>query len=202
MPRPPEDDAAPPASPPRGTAGDPELIAACLDGDEAAWRTLVESYSGLVYSIPLRLGLGEDAAEEIFQDVFAVLVHQLPRLRRRTALPAWLITTTHRACRRWVRRSGRRPVTEAEPLLLERSLPVELAVEWEQRHRLRRALTRLGGRCEALLTALYLSSGTGRYEQIAQQLGIPVGSIGPTRARCLRKLLELLEPPGEEGSRP
>ena len=74
-------------------------MAACLAGDESAWREVVARYGRLVHSILKRYSLDRDAAEDVFQEVFAILLRQLPGIRRRTALPKWFITTTHRTCR-------------------------------------------------------------------------------------------------------
>lgn len=65
-------------------------------------------------------------------------------------------------------------------------------LRWERQHLIREALKRLGGRCETLLSELFLGKTEGSYDAVAERLGIPVGSIGPTRARCLKKLEELL----------
>lgn len=186
-----------PADPPARTGGgdttdDLELIEACLDGDERAWKTLVERYGRLVYSIPHRYRLDDAAADDVFQEVFSILFRQLPKIRRRTGLPKWIMTTTHRVCRQWARRARRAGELPAEVERTGPPPPEELARD-EDRHRVREALARLGGRCETLLLALYASPGEASYEQIARQLNLPVGSIGPTRARCLRKLLELME---------
>jgi DNA-directed RNA polymerase specialized sigma24 family protein len=93
------------------------------------------------------------------------------------------------------RRKGRAIAPpDVRPADEEGEIPAaEQVARWEQQHLVRVGLERLGGRCEALLTALYLEPGRMSYEVISRQLQIPVGSIGPTRTRCLKKLLELLE---------
>jgi RNA polymerase sigma factor (sigma-70 family) len=170
---------------------DEALVAACVSGEEAAWNELVCRYGQLVFSIPRRYGLDPDACEDIFQEVFSILIRQLPGIRRRSGLPKWFITTTHRVCRSWFRQARRRAgglahVAEAA------APPPDLVLHWERQQVVRQALRRLGGRCEELLTALYANQGSASYEDVARQIGAPIGSIGPTRARCLRKLLELL----------
>ncbi|MHC4218430.1 MAG: RNA polymerase sigma factor [Planctomycetota bacterium] len=171
-------------------------MAACIAGDEAAWNELVGRYGQLVFSIPRRYGLDRDACEDIFQEVFSILVRQLPGIRRRTGLPKWFITTTHHVCRHWFRQARKR-AGEPSPMPETATPPAELIQEWEQQHLVRQALRRLGGRCQELLTILYANRGPASYEDVARQLDMPVGSIGPTRARCLRKLLALIE--GMEG---
>jgi RNA polymerase sigma factor (sigma-70 family) len=149
-----------------------------------------------VYSIPRRYGFPEADAEDVFQNVFAILLRRLPQLRDETRLSAWLITTTHRECwrtRAWVGRHG----AIDEQTLPDRGIPDEAdAARWEQQDLVRAALDRLGGRCRELLIALFQSPGRPDYEAISRSLGLPVGSIGPTRARCFDKLRPILESVG------
>ncbi len=171
---------------------DPELIEACLQGDEQAWRALVERYGRLVFSVARRYGLDQEAAEAIFQDVFTALIRHLPGIRRRHGLSKWLVITTQRLCWRWIDRNRRmKGVIEEGPGT--EPVPAEEALQWEQQQRVREAMSRLEARCRDLLTQLYCHAAKVPYEEIARRLGIAVGSIGPTRARCLRKLLWLLE---------
>jgi RNA polymerase sigma factor (sigma-70 family) len=172
--------------------GDAELLERCKSGDERAWATLVRRFERLVYSIPYRYGLDAEAAEDVFQQVFTALVRQLPNIRRRTALAKWFITTTGRICGRWIEQNRR---LSAAPADIEApAVPTpEVVARWESQHLLRRALGRLGGRCRELIEGMYSSTGPVSYEELARKLGIPVGSIGPTRARCLEKLLEQME---------
>ncbi|MDY7109156.1 MAG: sigma-70 family RNA polymerase sigma factor [Planctomycetota bacterium] len=177
-------DAEPPAD-------DETLVRACRAGDEAAWREIVTRYGRLVFSIPRRYGLDPEASEDVFQEVFSILVQQLPAIQNPTGLPKWLITTTHRvSCRaiRSARGKGARVQDGVDP----GAPPPEEALRWERQHLVREGLRRLGGRCEELLTALYLDHEHVSYRHIARRLGMPVGSIGPTRARCLGKLMEIL----------
>ena len=74
-----------------------------------------------------------------------------------------------------------------------REPPPDLLVHWERQHLVRTALRRLGGRCEQLLVALYTDQGPAGYEEVAAKLDMPEGSIGPGRARCLSKLLEIMK---------
>ena len=135
--------------------------------------------------------MDRDICEDIFQEVFAILVGQLGRIRSQTGLPKWFITTTHRVCRQWFKRSQRSAGAEL-PVIDGPVPPPEHLMRWEQHQLVRQSLRRLGGRCEQLLLALYSNQGSDSYEQVARQLHIPVGSIGPTRTRCLQKLMEIL----------
>jgi RNA polymerase sigma factor (sigma-70 family) len=200
MPRPHPDSTRTTAQSPAGElppADDDALIRACRAGDEAAWRAIIDKYGRLVFSIPRRYGLDLEASEDVFQEVFSILVQQLAGIRNPTGLPKWLITTAHRVSCRVVRAAqagGARIQDGIDP----NAPPPEEALRWERQHLVRQALRRLGGRCEELLTSLYLEPGQVSYEQIARHLNMPIGSIGPTRARCLRKLLEILDGLGDD----
>jgi RNA polymerase sigma factor (sigma-70 family) len=181
-----------PASPRWRRVRDTALVEACLDGDEDAWSELVFRYSRLVYSIPRRYGLDVDASQDVFQEVFAILVRQLPRIRRQAGLPKWLMTTTHRVCRQWFNRAARTPEAHLQPLDDDEPPPTQM-LKWERQHLVHQALRELGGRCEELLTALFTHQGPTNYQDVARALGIAVGSIGPSRARCFAKLLEIYQ---------
>jgi RNA polymerase sigma factor (sigma-70 family) len=170
---------------------DKPLVEACLSGHQDAWVELIARYSRLVLAIPRRYGLGEEDAHDVFQSVFAFLVGRLSSVRDRDSLAKWLITTTHRTAWRHMQQQGPSSTVPLDGLGApdEALPPPELAMRWEQQHALRQALRRLGGRCEELLTALYLAEPQPGYDEIARRLGIPRGSIGPTRARCLARLL-------------
>lgn len=174
---------------------DPALIEACLRGEQSAWNEMIDRYGRLVYSVPRRCGLSETDADDIFQNVFAIALRRLEQLQDHTRLSAWLVTTTHREC--W-RHGGRKPL---EVDLDEREIradepPSDLAEKWELQSVVRRGLERLGDPCKALLEALFLKPADLGYEEIARQLDIKVGSIGPTRARCFRKFEAILREMG------
>lgn len=170
---------------------DAQLVAACLKGDSEAWDEVVDRFGRLVYSIPRRYGLSDADADDVFQTAFAILYERLGQLRDPNRLSAWLIRTTHRECYRVGKRSG--GYVDLDRVIENVAEPSDDLLEtWETRHLVRQALRRLGGRCEGLLTALFLAPGQPRYDTIAEQLGMKIGSIGPTRARCFEKLEKIL----------
>ena len=176
---------------------DPELIKACQRGDSRAWDQLVDQYGRLVYSIPRRYGLNESDADDVFAAVWATAFKSLQNLRNDTRLSAWLITTTHRECWRVGKKRGTyRQLNEVMPNVV--SPADDDAHRWEQQYLVGEALHRLGGRCEELLRALFSATADPNYIAIAQQLDIPLGSIGPTRARCFQKLQRILADLGLE----
>ncbi len=189
------------------TISDADLVQACLDGDTAAWDDVVRRFGRLVYSIPRQYGFSDADADDVFQAVLTILFRKLDTIRDRDRLSAWLIRTTHRECYRIGKQSGR--YGELDRDIEDVNEPTDEDAElWERRHLVRKGLHRLGGRCEQLLTALFVTPGQPNYETIARQLGMKVGSIGPTRARCFEKLEKILvelglaagEMPGENRS--
>lgn len=181
---------------------DKQLLLACRRGDEAAWEALVNRYQRLIYTIPRRAGLNEDSAAEVFQEVFTTLFEKLDGIEQPERLHAWLVTTAKRKTWRLISRENRPrgPVDdedESEARINElpddAPLPDEVLLRLEEQHRVRTAVAGLDERCRKLLTLLFYHSEPPPYAEIAAAIGTTQGSIGPTRARCLEKLLRLLE---------
>ncbi len=182
---------------------DGELLAACNRGETWAWEALVERYQRLVYTIPLRHGLAEDDAADVFQTVFALLVQHLPTIREPQGLAKWLITTTKRETWSLIHKRQREPASEdlaglAQPEQGQVAGDPHEDALWIEQALLRDALGRLGQRCRKLLWLLYYEGEELSYEEIGRRMGMPVGSIGPTRGRCLHKLREILTALGME----
>jgi RNA polymerase sigma factor (sigma-70 family) len=168
-----------------------DLVIRAKNGDKQAWDALVERYTPLIWSICRRYRLGSADAEDVNQSVWLMLVDQLNVLREPAALPGWLTTTTQRECGRVVRAARR---TQPGGQVLEDRIPDERAATAEEellkaeRHAaLREAFTCLPPGCQQLIAVL-IQDPPVSYAQISAELGIPVGSIGPTRRRCLDKL--------------
>ena len=180
-------------------ASDAELIRHCLDGQAAAWETLLARYERLIYSTALRAGTTPDESADVFQAVCLIWLEQLGRLRDPQRLGGWLVTTTRREC--WARwRKGRAIEEDPETPLAEMQSPDEspemLAARNEDARAVRRALRHLPDNCRRLLSLLYYDSAKPSYEEVGRQLKMAVNSVGPTRARCLEKLKELLKQAG------
>jgi RNA polymerase sigma factor (sigma-70 family) len=168
-------------------ADDARLIQLCIEGDEFAWTTLVDRYRRLVFSVALRSGLSPDDADDVFQIVFTTLFRKLEGLRDQTRIASWLITAASRESWRAAKRTGVN--SDLDESLVDPSTPhAELVAQADRDQRVREAMARLDDRCRQLLTALFLDDTGSSYDQIAQAIGMPVGSIGPTRARCFKKL--------------
>lgn len=179
-------------------ATDKELVMACRQGNESSWQALVDRYQRLVYAVPRRAGLNEDQAGEVFQEVFVTLFEKMNEINEPDRLHAWLVTTARRKTWRLLSKERSRQSIqtdeddEALVVVDDSPLPDETLVRLEEQHRIRTALAGLDERCQQLLTMLYYQIETPPYSEIAAILGTPEGSIGPTRARCLKKLLKLL----------
>ncbi len=179
--------------------GDAELVAACIDGDAKAWDALVAAHGSLVWAIARRAGLSEADAAEVFQNTWTIALEDLPRVRDASRFDRWLgRVARHQALR--VRRGygiARTAHARVAREDIDRSRPDEPLEQLEDRHRVQRALTHVGERCRDLIRLLYFEQPTPAYQEIAASLGMRIGSIGPTRARCLAKLESRLE----EGNR-
>jgi len=182
--------------------GDEALLAACRRGDQASWDALVDRYSALIYSIPLKLGLSEHDAADVLQSVCVTLLEHLDSIRDPRGLAAWIITTTTRQC--WsVLRQRNRELARGAPDAIEleptdpKPLPDEEVLALERQQIVRTALAQLPPNCRVLLEALFTdAAGAMSYQELAHTLGVPPNSLGPTRARCLSKLKQMLDDAG------
>jgi len=166
---------------------DNELIERCLKRDDDAWRELVMRYQRLVYSVAHAVCRDADDVSDVFQQVWLDLYRHLADLRNVEALPAWLITVTRRRAYAVLRtRHDAEPLNEQYPEFSQRIRQIE------QEHMIERAMEQLTERCRKLINFLYFDCNEPSYLEIAQQMGMPVPSVGPTRARCLEKLRKLI----------
>ena len=167
---------------------DRSLLAACRRGDSAAWRALLDDHERLVYSIPLRYGLSRDDAADIAQLTFTELLQSLDAVADDERLVGWLATVARRQSWRLLERRKRETAVDEVPDQAE----ADPAEAWTRDEWLYEGLLALDERCRELITALYLSEESTAYADIAARLGRPIGSIGPTRARCLKRLRDVL----------
>jgi RNA polymerase sigma factor (sigma-70 family) len=169
-----------------------DLVARARHGDQRAWDSLVERYAPLVWSICRRNRLSRADADDVGQTVWLRLVTHLDKLRDPAALAGWIATTTSRECGK-VRRAARSSPTarwelDADTIADIGAEPAESRLLAAERHAaLREAFTSLPPGCQQLL-AILIEDPPVPYVQVSARLGIPVGSIGPTRRRCLQKL--------------
>ena len=168
-----------------------DLVRRAAEGDQQAWATLVERFSGLVWSVTRSFRLSHHVAAEVSQTAWLQLVEHLDDIREPERVGAWLATTTRRLCLTTLRKTGRAvPVDLDDSDLVSPDTTAELhaALESGQRRAaLARALDDLPQPGQALLRLLS-SDPTPSYADAAAALDMPIGSIGPTRARCLERL--------------
>lgn len=140
-----------------------------------------------MHSIARRCGLDDAAAQDAFQDVCVQLWKHLERLEHVDRLASWIGTTTRRVA--WKRRKQARTRTGHESAAARKDTIDEAGPrEFDEEQALREALAELGTRCRELLSLLYFQSSDLSYDDIAARLGVPRGSLGPTRSRCLDTL--------------
>ncbi|MHB1987384.1 MAG: RNA polymerase sigma factor [Acidimicrobiales bacterium] len=174
------------------------LVAAAQRGDDAAWRELVARYLDLVWSIARGHSLDYCDAADVTQTTWLRLYEQLPRLTQPSRVGAWLATTARRESLRVVREHKRQFPAVVEQLAVEHAtspavvpgpeeLLSEIAFSRGEDQLLWRAFDCLTPPCRVLLRAL-TADPPPSYSDLSEALGMPMGSIGPTRARCLDRL--------------
>lgn len=171
------------------------LLAEARRGDQAAWDAIVSEFSSLLWSITRAFRLQPLDAGDVVQMTWLRLVENLERIADPEALPAWLATTVRRECLQLLRRPDRqRVVSHAEPAdLADPAPPVDHMLLADERDAaLWRRVAELGETCVRLLKVL-MATPPPSYLAVAAALDMPVGSIGPTRQRCLRRLRELVD---------
>ncbi|MEM7305449.1 MAG: sigma-70 family RNA polymerase sigma factor [Planctomycetota bacterium] len=165
-------------------------------GDAGAWSRLVDRYAAVVHAAVLRTGLSGEDADEAQQATWILLHRHLGCIRSPGALPSWIVTTAVREAWKLKRSQERRREHEdraADGPDAEPPRPDELVERLERVAVVRDGLAELNERCRELLLALPGSGSDESYADVAARLSMPVGSVGPTRMRCLARLAELLK---------
>jgi len=170
-----------------------DLLRRANAGDDQAWRSLVDSHAALVWSIIRTFAIGRDAHDDVFQAVWLRLAESMDGIRQPDRLASWLARVARNEAI-GVYRSRQRvaPHEDVGQDLHVTTEPAAALMVSETQQVVRAALDRLGGRCQRLLTML-VASPPLTYEEVSELLDLPIGSIGPTRARCLEKLERTVE---------
>jgi RNA polymerase sigma factor (sigma-70 family) len=170
-------------------SGASALVAAAAGGDEAAWNELVERFAGLVWAVARAHRLSTADAADVSQTTWLRLAEHLGRLRDPERVGAWLATTARHESLRVLRHAARfEAISDDHDWLDDRQQPPESGlVRRERRAALMTAFGLLPDNCRSLLRVLFADPEPS-YEEVAAATGLPVGSIGPTRARCLERL--------------
>jgi RNA polymerase sigma factor (sigma-70 family) len=169
----------------------PTLVRASADGDEQAWNELVRRHAHLVMAVTRQYRIPPADAQDISQTVWLRLVEHLGDIREPAAIASWIVTTAKHECLRLLRSGGRTvPVDPLNGRVLDRSAVVDVDDELLQAERhqaLWDGLAELPPHQRELLVLL-AADPPPPYAEISRRLGIPIGSIGPTRSRILEKL--------------
>ena len=174
---------------------DTRLVRECLGGGEEAWCALISKYKNLIFSIPMKYGFSPDDSTDIFQAVCLELLSELPKLRKVKALPKWIMQITAHKCFHRKQQERRTEVSDPNDKQFEKSTPAraeEILREAEDEQGLRQAMSELTPRCRQLVHMLFYDEPARPYQEIAETLGIAVGSIGFIRQRCLERLRKRL----------
>jgi RNA polymerase sigma factor (sigma-70 family) len=177
-----------------------ELVTGAREGDQDSWSELVERHQPIIDAVTRRYRLGREDAADLSQTVWLQLTCHLDTIRDPRALPGWIKVTAEREAFRLIRVARRtislEPITgcyegQSSPAELRfSSLADEVDVDLlrhEERVAIREGLATLNPNQRELLLMLVAEPAVS-YAEISAELGVPIGSIGPTRARCLRKL--------------
>lgn len=185
-----------PAEPPRQEPATADLVHAASLGDEQAWNAIVDRFAALIWHVARGYRLSQADAADVSQTTWLRLAEHIGTLRDPDSLGSWLATTASRECLGLLRRSRvQRWVDDEQVFELPDVSPgaeVDHAlVAREELSNLWQGFVKLSERCQLLLRLLFAEPAVP-YEQISSLTSLPVGSIGPTRARCLAKLRALL----------
>ncbi|MET7571463.1 sigma-70 family RNA polymerase sigma factor [Streptomyces sp. NPDC005492] len=181
------------------------LVQSAVDGDAAAWKAIVEGLSPLVWSVVRAHRLSDADAHEVYQTVWFRFAQHLRRIREPEKTGSWLASTARNECLKVIKGLKRLMPTD-DPQVLDRiseeRTPEQSLIESEEAaadaERIRRVwqeFEELGERCRQLLRVL-MASPPPSYQDVSAGLGIAVGSIGPMRQRCLRRLRARLDARG------
>lgn len=174
-----------------------ELVAEARSGNRLAWDGLVDRFAGLVWSVARSFRLDAADAADVSQTTWLRLVENLDRIKQPERVGAWLATTARREALRTVRTSARQIPTPTEFIVdltapskaVDKAVDIDL-LDREQNAQLEVLLEKLPSRCQLILRAL-MCDGAPSYVEFSTMTNMPIGSIGPTRARCLEHLRRL-----------
>lgn len=172
------------------------VVRHAAEGDQRAWERLVELYGRLVWAMTREFRLDESDAADVVQTTWMRLLEHIDRLDHPERVGSWLAATARNECLRGL--AGRKrviPVQDDVTLMTDAVSGPEVderLLADERAQAVRKAMSLLPARWQRLLQLL-MADPPVSYAEISDQLGIPIGSIGPTRGRCLAQLRVLLQ---------
>jgi RNA polymerase sigma factor (sigma-70 family) len=183
---------------PAGAAVDPwreadtrDLVARVRAGDQAAWTALTRRFSGLLWSVARGMNMTTEDAADAVQTTWLRLVERLDDIREPERVGGWLATSVRRECLGILRRHRDVAMPDALEMPSADDPPDTGLLRDERDAQLWRAMRRLPPRCASLLRML-IADPPPSYQDVAATLQLPMGSIGPTRQRCLALLRKML----------
>jgi RNA polymerase sigma factor (sigma-70 family) len=172
------------------------LVRGAAAGDRRAWERLVDQYARLIWSITVDFKLVESDAADVVQTTWLRLLEHIDRIEYPERVGSWLAATARNECLRTLAARKRVVVgtddAELTSVAVQAPAVDERLLADERAQVVREALTRLPQRWQRLLEML-MADPPVPYTEISTELGLPVGSIGPTRGRCLARLRVLLQ---------
>jgi len=187
----------------------PDLVAGALDGHSAAWNALVERLHRVVWKSVNMMTYDNEIRDDAFAATWLRLAERLDSIREPEKLPGWLATTACNEVRQILRHRGRHHISLNESwsgadgggdlldtLIDDDGEHAKGLMAADQRKDVRAAFARLDEACREIITVLVLADPPLPYDEASDQLGRPVGSLGPSRRRCLEKMKTLLDPDG------
>lgn len=172
-----------------------DVIGRLVRGDEAEWARFCRVQGRVIHAAGQKVGLSAEEREDLLQNTCVVCYHSVDRLRDPSRLGAWVYRIAYRQALEIVRKRVPLAVSEdREGRQLLDQVPSEAPAEdsvleaGERAERLVEIMSQLGDRCRRLLEVLYLRPEPPPYEEVSRELAMPIGSIGPTRARCLDRV--------------
>ena len=171
---------------------DAELWTSICDGDESAWRQLVERYKALVYSVCAFTGLAMAESADVFQDTWLQLFKHRRSLQDPSKISSWLVTTARRESVRVRKRNARLTAQIDSSTPDSRELPDAQLEQLELQAHLEIALREIDQPCRKLLFAFFFAAKDLSYEDIATAMGYSPNTLGAKRRRCLERLKQIL----------
>lgn len=176
------------------------LLRAASEGDQEAWNAITDRFTSLLWSVARSYRLGSDDAEDVVQNTWLRLLENLTKIDNPEALPGWLATTARREALGILRRRGRSVLTRDEDLGVGLADPASTELdsallEDERDIELWASFAKLPERCQQLLRVL-MAVDRPVYAEVSAAFDMPIGSIGPTRMRCLERLRKLVAESG------
>jgi RNA polymerase sigma factor (sigma-70 family) len=173
------------------------LVRRAAEGDHQAWESLVDQFARLIWSITVEFKLAESDAADVVQTTWLRLLEHIDRIRYPDRVGAWLAATARNECLRSMAVRKRvvlgHDETELDYVAAVEAPGIDERLLADERDQVvRDALSALPNRWQRLLEML-MADPPVSYTEISDQLGLPIGSIGPTRGRCLARLRVLLQ---------